>query len=197
MAIGANAIRYQGANSHRAKRSGSPWVFIALARRLVRALAPRCIAANAIRRVGADAACRHGAPAQGVLRYRGPSGPSGRVAPAPLSLRPAAPTARGADAIRPILNQGAVGHQSPRRDGTEVLRRRVAPGVSASDRRDTEVPMIAGTEKPMANGTHAPMLIGDNSPRYPRDHDPLSPSTGAPSTIRTEETSLRGNIEPR
>ena len=56
--------------------------------------------------------------------------------------------------------------------------------------------MIAGTEKPMAKGTPASMLIGDNSPRYQRDNDQPIASTGAPSTIRTEETSPRGDVEP-
>ncbi len=79
----------------------------------------------------------------------------------------------------------------------EVLWCQVALGVSASDRRGTVVPMIAGTEKPMAKGTPVPMLIGDDSPKYRRDNDRLIASTRAPSTIRTEETSLRGNIEPR
>jgi hypothetical protein len=52
-------------------------------------------------------------------------------------------------------------------------------------------------EKPMAKGMPASMLIGDNSPRYQRDNDRPIASTGAPSTIRTEETSPRGDVEPR
>ena len=136
-------------------------------------------------------------------RRRGSSVPQAARTKRPSRSSAVEHTARGTDGPRCRCQPGhpcriAVDRQSPR--GATVRRysrRRVALGVSAIARRSTEVPMIAGTEKPMAKGTPAPMLIRDNGPRYQRDHDRMIASTGVPSTIRTEETSPRGNVEPR